>query len=317
MYNNWEKNVLYGCKCDWGFAGADCSQVMCYKGDDPLTTGQTNYIIIITTGASTANQLTGSFKFAAGGFSVTFNADASTISTDCSSIFSALPNIGTVTCARGTPDSNSGATLTVTITSWSIDIMQNNLHEYGGNPSLSVFNCDASSVTSANPTCTITSGNNAGDDIREYDFCSNRGWCDFSSGTCECWDGYEGLACQTITVTPVGAVDNPTLIVSNTHATFSKDLVLINIEKGSVTDFNIIKMSTADQVAFQVRGDGNVTIGNGLSIQSGGSTIASGGLFIRQNCVTITGKNYLKLFLLVLMNYLKLLFLNHLKLLQL
>ena len=39
-YNNWDKNSLYLCECDNGFFGSDCSQVMCPKGDDPLTINQ-------------------------------------------------------------------------------------------------------------------------------------------------------------------------------------------------------------------------------------------------------------------------------------
>lgn len=38
--------------------------------------------------------------------------------------------------------------------------------------------------------CNITDIKNT--NIREYTYCSGRGTCDFSSGTCYCFDGYTG-----------------------------------------------------------------------------------------------------------------------------
>jgi hypothetical protein len=31
--------MIYGCACDAGWDGPDCSQKSCPKGDDPMTTG--------------------------------------------------------------------------------------------------------------------------------------------------------------------------------------------------------------------------------------------------------------------------------------
>merc|ERR1719197_1716993 len=39
-----------------------------------------------------------------------------------------------------------------------------------------------------------------------YMECSNKGICDRKSGTCDCFDGYEGTACDVATTTPVGNV---------------------------------------------------------------------------------------------------------------
>ena len=41
-YSNWDADMIYGCECDEGFTGYDCSQQKCPTGDDPLTTGQVN-----------------------------------------------------------------------------------------------------------------------------------------------------------------------------------------------------------------------------------------------------------------------------------
>ncbi|KAG6964096.1 hypothetical protein JG687_00006178 [Phytophthora cactorum] len=40
VYSNWEKDSMSSCMCDMGYTGPDCSQLMCAKNDDPLTTGQ-------------------------------------------------------------------------------------------------------------------------------------------------------------------------------------------------------------------------------------------------------------------------------------
>ena len=36
-YNLWDAEQIYGCVCDYGYGGYDCSQRTCEKGDDPRT----------------------------------------------------------------------------------------------------------------------------------------------------------------------------------------------------------------------------------------------------------------------------------------
>jgi hypothetical protein len=44
-YNLWDADQIYGCVCDYGYAGHDCSQMSCALGDDPRTsTG--NYEVV-------------------------------------------------------------------------------------------------------------------------------------------------------------------------------------------------------------------------------------------------------------------------------
>ena len=47
-YNNWDKNSLTACDCDGGFFGADCSLMMCPKGDDPMTLNQNGSGLTVT-----------------------------------------------------------------------------------------------------------------------------------------------------------------------------------------------------------------------------------------------------------------------------
>lgn len=39
-YNQWDADKMYGCICDLGYTGFDCSIRVCPSGDDPLTTSQ-------------------------------------------------------------------------------------------------------------------------------------------------------------------------------------------------------------------------------------------------------------------------------------
>ena len=41
-YNQWDADKLYGCICDLGYTGYDCSLRVCPSGDDPLTTSGTD-----------------------------------------------------------------------------------------------------------------------------------------------------------------------------------------------------------------------------------------------------------------------------------
>ena len=55
---NWDEEEIYGCACDYGFTGYDCSQRKCPFGDDPYTLHQHNHQRVFKcTGTS------GSFKF--------------------------------------------------------------------------------------------------------------------------------------------------------------------------------------------------------------------------------------------------------------
>lgn len=44
VYNRWDRDQLYGCHCDDGYEGFDCSLRECPVGDDPMTTGQANEV---------------------------------------------------------------------------------------------------------------------------------------------------------------------------------------------------------------------------------------------------------------------------------
>jgi hypothetical protein len=57
----------------------DCSEMLCPKGDDPATIGQSNRQISISTGAK-GGQLAGHFDFTFMGQSIGFDATATALS---------------------------------------------------------------------------------------------------------------------------------------------------------------------------------------------------------------------------------------------
>ena len=42
--NTWDADRIYGCICDEGWTGYDCSERECTYGDDPNTYGQVNEV---------------------------------------------------------------------------------------------------------------------------------------------------------------------------------------------------------------------------------------------------------------------------------
>jgi hypothetical protein len=79
-----------------------------------MTTGQ-NYRTISIAVDSSAGALAGSFALQVAGHKVSFAASQSSIATDCSSVFSVLANVGSLTCAKSAATGNGGATYAITI----------------------------------------------------------------------------------------------------------------------------------------------------------------------------------------------------------
>ena len=61
-YNEWDADMLYGCKCDPGYTGVDCKQHMCPSGPDPLTQGLDEVKIMDCSCASCSGGLTFTFE---------------------------------------------------------------------------------------------------------------------------------------------------------------------------------------------------------------------------------------------------------------
>lgn len=103
------------------------------------------------------------------------------------------PSIETATCSIASATTTS-ATYTITITAYPLNPTQNNLIRHDGNPPITMFQCDNADVTSSNtPTCVVAEAVPA---TTEYEVCSRRGMCDFTTGICTCFTGFSGSGCH-------------------------------------------------------------------------------------------------------------------------
>lgn len=183
-YTVWDADKIYGCQCDNGFMGFDCSLRACPTGDDPMTTGQVDEV----------QHLNCQCDGCTGTFALTFrrrttvNLSPTTTAAELKSALEALDtvhgvqvsisNSGTQLCPA------AGATTSITFTHnpGNLPRLQVDNHLTGGTVQLSI---------SHSGTTGLYDGIGASvDGTRESVYCSNRGLCDFSTGVCACGTGF-------------------------------------------------------------------------------------------------------------------------------
>lgn len=47
IYNQWDADIIQGCKCDMGWSGADCSEKSCEYGTDPRLDSEPNEMVTL------------------------------------------------------------------------------------------------------------------------------------------------------------------------------------------------------------------------------------------------------------------------------
>jgi len=183
--NPWDSKKLYGCNCDSGFFGPDCSLRNCPTGDDPLTG---NSISTIQNPAQ-YNEVHKMFCKATSGFytltfkgkttsKLAYNAKAA----DITAALNALPTIGSggvLVTVIGLPQSCSSVGSTTTIEF---------LQLFGTQPLLiqdttNLKNTDGSAIQLDISRQTVGTKENA--------YCSNRGLCSYAEGSCTCSTNYD------------------------------------------------------------------------------------------------------------------------------
>jgi hypothetical protein len=185
---------------------------ICPKGDDPATDNQ-NYRIIVLT-------VTGTLSFE-GSLGLTFEgektfidlpaADAEAVQT----LLGANQKFGVVSVTYSSSDTTvSTHTFTLTFVSWPTLPKENNLYTHTADPALSEFTCDTS-LMDVSVTCEFVDVQSSylrgrllslslspflfgAQRLPEYEYCSNKGVCDFTTGSCVCEEGYGGLGCDRI-----------------------------------------------------------------------------------------------------------------------
>mmetsp|Transcript_7743 Transcript_7743/g.16156 ORF Transcript_7743/g.16156 Transcript_7743/m.16156 type:complete len:798 (+) Transcript_7743:173-2566(+) len=184
----WDAEKIYGCICDEDHSGYDCSLMDCPDGDDPLTTGQVNEVQLMK--CSSDPTLSGTFAlYFAGEVSTTISVDASASALE--SAIEAIKGVGDVTVSFSTGSSTVCSTTDTNVVS--ITFTQN----FGALSPLVPFEDNllpaGSTITiSADGATTQTDWNgvifNSVKGTKEAGVCANRGTCDYSTGSCECYN---------------------------------------------------------------------------------------------------------------------------------
>lgn len=175
----WEADNWYGCLCDEGYFGYDCSRRTCPKGDDPLTSSQNNEVQLLECHADF------------GTFTLSFGRETtSPISVD-SSISQVMDAINALSSLDGHQPkvavSWTSGVDKACISSGNL-IQVTFLQTFGDLPIL-IPNGKHLGQTSGSETPLITSQKVVAGD-KESDDCSSHGTCDEKKGLCKCLDDW-------------------------------------------------------------------------------------------------------------------------------
>ncbi|KAE9333757.1 hypothetical protein PF008_g14294 [Phytophthora fragariae] len=181
LYDNvWDAEMVYGCKCSKGYHDYDCSLRSCPRGDDPLTTGQKNEVQIVQ---CTATGRSFFFFFSGQGAQVPFDATLSQFQ----SILATIPNFPQVKVSFG------GTANTVCSSATDNAILIEFIYDFGPQPPIKVMGSlkgvaylTGGSVFAASAGG-ILAGRTSVQGTKEWEFCSNRGDCNYETGQCVCF----------------------------------------------------------------------------------------------------------------------------------
>jgi hypothetical protein len=218
----WDGQSVYGCNCDEGWEGHDCSQRSCPKGDDPLTYGQQREVQLLRCRGTVGTFEIG-FRQATTG-PIRYNVSAA----ELEAAIESLPTIGDVTVEfnnrtyeiefsettviNNTPGfyknwtnysyhtefCNKDGTNYATIT---FESELNDLPDMKVDYSQLIDDTDGISelgsgfieLATDGSTLTHDFGNSSIKSVRgtrENKVCSGRGLCDHQTGRCQCYAGY-------------------------------------------------------------------------------------------------------------------------------
>ncbi|KAE9026716.1 hypothetical protein PR002_g10844 [Phytophthora rubi] len=181
----WDADRIYGCVCDHGYTGVDCSLRQCPYGDDPVSTGQVDEVQSVSCLCSGCT----------GTFTLSFRGEATRPldgSVDTAvTLKAALEELLTI---RGVSVAlNGGATLcdsdgvsaliTFTYEHGDVPALVATSNLVGGTSSLTVETDGTRAVYGATPPLTVRG-------TKEWLECSGRGTCNTLVGVCACAAGF-------------------------------------------------------------------------------------------------------------------------------
>ena len=205
--------------------------------------------------------------------------------------FETMDNVRDVTVTKGTADSNGGNTYTITFTGFPYYPKENNIHTHNGNPSVNQFGCSTLELELAGvttPTCAFSDTGGQTANLKEYEYCSNRGLCDLTTGMCTCYEGFAGDACQSYGGFLQVPCTDPELYLYSSCESFTGTTLRIATHKAPAADFKFIEAASGGSTMFSVLGTGKTTVHyGGLAINSGGATIEAGGMLLKGGGMTV------------------------------
>jgi len=229
-YTNWDHRKIRGCVCDATYGDVDCSKRMCPYGNDVLdvrdnllvsTKYQVQELHFLATGNTEDTDLNGRT------FAITFKSrlnetfttipivfdkdDLSDFRHDIQLALLNLPNrvIDGVSVAAMWDDTSNYVKVNVTFTGPSVQGPQHLLvvEDYecgaGCTPRLDGLNVETRYLTADPWWGTDLQRSSNVTEVRLADYnsyeCGRRGKCDYSTGLCQCFTGYTGDNCNTLT----------------------------------------------------------------------------------------------------------------------
>jgi hypothetical protein len=188
-YTNWEADMFWGCVCNYGWHGHDCSLKSCPTGDDPVTNTNTdNEIQLIDCAADGGtfkikyrDQITSALSYAATNTAI--KTELEKITWLAEGVTVNYVTGGSTACAT------SGAAISITFTNQpgnlpDLILLKEGLTISSGTVVLNTIS-SGSQNTYGGATITSVDGN------RENVECSNQGTCNEVTGACTCRIGFQ------------------------------------------------------------------------------------------------------------------------------
>ena len=176
----------------------------------------------------------------------------------CSHLFSSLFGVQRASCQRLEADAFGNGMYEIKFLQWSADAVDCE-SPHGGNPDLTAFTCDASKASPRSVQCELW--DIVAENVKEHVACANHGRCDYSSGVCECDDGWYGDICSE------NSDDDDVVVYEAGGQFFSGSLLRLKALRSPDKNFAFLKaMASRDDPVFIVRGDGDVSVAGGIEI---------------------------------------------------